>query len=197
SSEPTLKRPPLRYARTLIFATLASASAIAAAESPKSNSETPLFDYANEQPTVSPPENFFVRKQIAKFESEMSRHPPPADSECAHTLGAVRFASQYDSLGAAQSNSGNYDAAIEAYEKALACAPRAAEIHAELATELLHVGRLADARKTAARGIALTDNTSPFDSVLMQLDFIEEHWAEAVSRLRAMATAETDAERAT
>jgi tetratricopeptide (TPR) repeat protein len=173
------------------------AAPFASAEPADSASKTPLFDYATEQPVVPPPNDNFVRKQIATFEAEMSRHPPPPDGECAHTLGATRFAAQYDDLGAAQSNAGNYTAAIEAYEKALACTPRAADIHAELATELFHAGRLADARTTASRGVALTDNDSVFDGVLMQLDFIEEHWAETVSRLRAMTTTETDAQRAT
>jgi lipoprotein NlpI len=192
-----LNRPELRVAGTLTLAALLFCSFIASAESTDSGSRTPLFDYAIGQPVAPAPNDHFVRKQIATFEAEMSRHPPPSDSECAHTLGASRFAAQYDDLGTAQSNAGNYDAAIEAYEKALACAPRAADIHAELATELFHAGRLSDARTTAARGVALSENSSDFDSVLMQLDFIEEHWAEAVSRLRAMATAETDPQRAT
>lgn len=126
----------------------------------------------------------------------MSRHPPPPDADCAQTLGAPRFARMYDDLGVAQSNSGNYDAAIDAFEKALACTPRTANIHAELASELLHAGRLADARTAARQGTAIDADNAALDNVIMQLDFIEEHWADAVSRLRAMVASQTDDERA-
>lgn len=209
----------MRFARTLAFvarlartatavalclaATLGLHGSLAGAEAPEADAgspatETPLFDYASELPAAAPrPYDDTLRKQIATFTAEMARHPPPADDECAHTLGANRFSRQYDDLGSAQSNAGEYEAAIEAYEKALACSPRAADIYAELATELMHAGRLADARSTASRGVALTENTASFDSVLMQLDFIGERWAEAVGRLRAMTTTETDNERAT
>jgi lipoprotein NlpI len=158
--------------------------------------DTPLFSYATEQPPATQPFSESLRKQIATFEAEMARHPPPADEECAHTLGANRFAQQYEDLGAAQSNAGEYAAAIEAFEKALACTPREPNIYAQLAAELLHAGRLGDARAMAQRGAAIDANNAALDSVLMQLDFIDERWAETVSRLRAMIAAQSDDERA-
>jgi lipoprotein NlpI len=127
----------------------------------------------------------------------MARHPPPADSECAHTLGASRFARQYDDLGAAQSNAGDFTAAIASFEKALACTPRAPNLYAQLASELLHAGRLAEARSTAQRGAAIDASNSALDNILMQLDFIDERWADTVARLRAMIATQDDDERAT
>lgn len=161
------------------------------------DSDTPLFDYANSQPTVTRPVNSALSKQIATFEAEMARHPPPPDAECAHTLGAIRFAQTYEDLGSAQSNSGDYEAAIEAFQKALACTPRAGTLYAALASEFLHVGRLSDARAATARGAQVSDNSPALDSIIMQIDFIEEHWADTVARLRAMVATQTDDERAT
>jgi lipoprotein NlpI len=184
----------LRLARKLIISAFALCSSIALADS---DSETPLFDYATSLPVVSQPFNEALNKQIATFTAEMARHPPPPDVECAQTLGASRFARMYDDLGAVQSNAGDTEAAITAFEKALACTPRAVSIHGELAAEFLNAGRIAEARAAAARGTAIDNENAGLDSVLMQLDFIEEHWADAVARLRAMIASQKDDERAT
>ena len=190
-------RRALTIGTATLIAALALAPAGATAADSKATIDTPLFDYAISLPPFLPPFNDSTHKQIATFEAEMSRHPPPEDSECAQTLGATRFARQYDDLGSAQSNAGDYAAAIAAFEKALACTPRDASIHAELASEFLHMGHLTDARGAAERGVAIDGDNSSLDSVLMQLDFIDEHWADTVARLRAMIAVQPDDERAT
>ena len=183
----------------LLAAVLAVAPIATRAAEPEATSDTPLFDYASTQSVVTQPFNEPLRKQIASFEAEMARHPPPSDNECVHTLGASRFARQYDDLGSAQANAGDYTGAIASFEKALACTPRDPELHAELAVELMHVGRLADARAAVQRGMALVENATgsgSLDSILMQLDFIDERWADTVARLRVMIATQTDDERA-
>jgi lipoprotein NlpI len=184
----------LRSARKLIASVFALCSSIALADD---GGETPLFDYATSLPVVTQPFNEALNKQIATFTAEMARHPPPPDAECAQTLGATRFARMYDDLGAAHSNAGDSEEAITAFEKALACTPRAAGIHAELAAALLNAGRIAEAREAATHGASIDNENAALDSVLMQLDFIEEHWADAVARLRAMIAQQKDDERAT
>ena len=174
-------------------------SAAAIANEPDAASATPLFDYATAQPTFTQPFNELVRKQIASIEAELARHPPPPDEDCARTLGAIRFARQYADLGVAQSNAGEYEDAIAAFQKAVACSPRASEYYGDLAADLMHVGRLADARAALQRGLALVEypgGGSALESMLMQLDFIDERWADTVARLRAMIATESDEERA-
>jgi lipoprotein NlpI len=64
----------------------------------------------------------------------------------------------------------------------------------------MHVGRRAEARTALQRGLALLDHSSSgtaLESLIMQLDFIDERWADSVARLRAMIATETDEERAT
>jgi tetratricopeptide (TPR) repeat protein len=185
-------------ARVALAAVVAFCSS-ASANEPDAASDTPLFDYATAQPTYTQPFNQFVRKQIASIEAEMARHPPPPDEDCAHTLGASRFAHQYSDLGVARSNAGEYEEAIATFQKALACAPRVSEYHGQLAAELMHVGRLAEARAAIQHGLALIESptaSGALDSMLMQLDFIDERWADTVARLRAMIATESDDERA-
>lgn len=187
-------------ARLALSALVAFSSSAVAANEPDAASDTPLFDYASAQPTYTQPFNEFVRKQIASIEAELARHPPPPDEDCAHTLGASRFARQYSDLGVARSNAGQYEEAIATFQKALACAPRVSEYYGQLAGELMHVGRLAEARTTLQHGLALIENPADgnaLDSMLMQLDFIDERWADTVARLRAMVATESDDERAT
>jgi lipoprotein NlpI len=183
---------------TLAAAIWLGSSPARAADQPPA-SDTPLFDYATAQPTYTQPFNDFVRKQIASIEAEMARHPPPPDEDCARTLGASRFARQYSDLGVARSNAGEYDEAIATFRKAVACAPRVPEYYGQLAAELMHAGELAEARTAIQRGLALVEQpsgASALESMLMQLDFIDEHWADTVARLRAMIATESDDERA-
>ena len=183
-----------RLALACIVLIPALASATDETEAP---SATPLLDYALEQTLPTLQYGEALTKRLASVTAEMQRHPPPEGNECVHTLGASRFAQQYDDLGSARSGLGDDTGAIEAYEKALACTPRAPAIYAELASELLHVGRLADARRAAERGTALDRDSAALDSVLSQIDFVQERWADAVARLRTVATTEPDDERAT
>ncbi|MBX5461921.1 MAG: hypothetical protein IRZ28_12645 [Steroidobacteraceae bacterium] len=191
----------MRGAVRFTVAALTVAVSIAFAEEDERRTDTPLFDYALEQPSPSAPFAGTLNKLVAQHTAEIARNPPPPDGECAQTLGASRFARLYEDLAVALANAGDYDGAISAHEKALACTPRAIPVHAALAEELLHAGRYKEARAAAQRAAAIrrTDLSElrPLDSVLMQLDFIDERWAESVARLRAMAASEPDAERAT
>ncbi|HVY80676.1 MAG TPA: hypothetical protein VG994_06820 [Steroidobacteraceae bacterium] len=194
-----LRESPATKLATLAAALLFVWAAPAKAADDDAGSDTPLFDYAIEQPTHTQPFNEFVRKQIAAIEGEMARHPPPPDEDCARTLGASRFARQYSDLGIARANAGEYDAAVATLQKAVACAPRVPEYYGQLAAELMHVGRLAEARAAVQRGLALGERPEAEDaleSLLMQLDFIDERWADTVARLRAMIATESDDERA-
>lgn len=190
----------MRGAARFTVAALTVAASVALAQEDESRTDTPLFDYALEQPSASAPFAGSLDKLIAQHTSEIERNPPP-ESDCAQTLGASRFAAMYEDLAIALANAGDYTGAIDAHEKALACTPRAIPVHAALAADLLHAGRYAEARAAAQRAAAIrrTDvaELRPLDTVLVQLDFIDERWAESVARLRAMAASEPDAERAT
>lgn len=182
-------RPGLRLA-LLALVPLAAA----AAESGDSTS-SPLLDYAREQPLPTQPFAESLDKRLVGAERELARNSPPPRAECVHTLGAPRFAQLYSVLGSARANTGDYAGAVDAYEMALACQPRDASLYESMAAELFHSGRLAQSRAAAERGRAIDAEATALDSMLAQLDFIEEHWADAVARFRTLAVTETDAER--
>lgn len=176
----------LRFVTTL--ALLAFNPALAA-------SETPLFDYARELPFESVLTDSTLSQQLAQAEHQIERNPPPKE-DCARTLGANRFAAMYDSLGSVQSALGDTDAAIESFRKSLECNPRKAPIRASLASALMHVGQLTEARAELERGLAIDPVDLACLSTLMQLDFIEERWSDVISRVREDMT-RLDIERAT
>lgn len=180
----------------LLLAPLAATAQTDGPEAPEAPSPTPLLDYARDQSPPTQPAAGSFASHLAGVEAEMARHPPPPPAECAQTLGASRFAQLFEELGSSRAATGDYAGAVEAYQQALACQPRAAGVHEELAAELLHSGRLAEARAAAERGRGIGDERTSAYSLLGQLDVIEERWADAVARFRMLATIETDLERA-
>src|SRR5882724_6682832 len=131
----------MRGLATILAALLASLSAHAEpqpspTDSTASTPDPPLIAYANElkradssskHPTPSHAElsaSHIANTNLRAVTFEMSRHPPPRDEDCAHTLGASRFAEQYSQLAVIHEELGDYEAVIRASESALACAPR-------------------------------------------------------------------------
>jgi tetratricopeptide (TPR) repeat protein len=173
--------------------TLLALAPLGAAAQSQNPSPTPLLDYARELPPPTQPFGNSWARRLASVEQEIARHPPPPQEECAHTLGAGRFADLYEQLGSVRANTGDHSGAIEAYEQAIACQPRVTYRYSYLAAELLHAGRLDEARATAGRARALDGEVS---SLLGQIDVVEEHWADAVARFRTLAITEVDPQQA-
>jgi tetratricopeptide (TPR) repeat protein len=159
--------------------------------------ESPLIAYANEleeaqsghiAPTQSElGANHVANTNLRAVTFEMARHPPPRDEDCAHTLGASRFAGQYAELAVIQEELGNYQAVIEASKSALACAPRDASYEASIASAHLNLGQIAAARAAAERGNRLDPDDRGVRDVRARVDFIQEHWADATARFRLQA----------
>jgi tetratricopeptide (TPR) repeat protein len=156
---------------------------------------TPLLDYATGLRFDTSPNEELYRRHALTVSSQLARDPPPT-SDCSRMLGAARFAGLFHDLAAARSALGDERGAIEAYEGALGCNPRALHLHAGLAEELLHEGRRADARAAAERGLAIDPADYRAGSVLARIDFIEERWPQAIERLRSIVAATADPERA-
>ena len=146
--------------------------------------ESPLVAYSLE---LIESETKLPHSEIAELRAihfEMSRHPPPYGGDCAHTLGAARFAEQYARLAAIQFSLGDYQASIDADESALACTPRDASLHASIASANLSLGRIAEARTAAERGYAIDRDNPNVQDVRARLDFLQERWADATARFR-------------
>jgi lipoprotein NlpI len=156
---------------------------------------TPLLDYASQLSFDSPPNAAQYRRQLEDITHRLERDPPPP-SDCARTLGAQRFAGLLDELGAAHAALGDHAAAIDAYQRALACSPRTLYLLAELSEELLYAGRYAEARAVVSRGLAIDRRDYRLAGVRSRLEFVEERWMDAISWLRFTTQVAVDTEQA-
>jgi tetratricopeptide (TPR) repeat protein len=118
---------------------------------------------------------------------EMSRHPPPSDADCAHTLGASRFAQRYAYLATIQDQLGNFEAVIQASRSALACEPRVASHEAAIASAHIALERIDEARAAAKRAHLIDPEDLTVRDVRARVDFIQEHWADAIAHFRQQA----------
>jgi lipoprotein NlpI len=137
-----------------------------------------------------------MKKRLGQITFDLSKDPPP-ETNCAQTLGARRFAGLFDDLGSVYSSMGEDAKAAEAYQKAIACNPRAEFLHAQLAAALLDMGHYDAARVETQRQLSLGRASFSVYSLLTQLDFIQERWQEAVNHARLAATEAPDDEQAT
>jgi lipoprotein NlpI len=153
---------------------------------------SPLLAFAEEQ---APPEISSVdysAKRLRAIAMDLERHPPPANEDCAQTLGASRFARTHAAVASLRLSRGELKLAEEAHEAALACTPRDATLYASLASLYVTMGRLDDARAAIDRGRAIDADEPEILSVLARVDFLEERWADATARFRLIATIEED-----
>lgn len=160
---------------------------------------TPLLTYAASQhlpPAYTPEAQRSLEKRLSRINFDLSKDPPP-ETNCAQTLGAKRFATLLDDLGGVYSSMGEDAKAAEAYSKALACNPRAEFLHAQLAAALLDSGRYDEARAETQRQLTLGRTTFALYTLLTQLDFIQDKWADAATHARLAAIEAPDDEQAT
>lgn len=160
----------------------------AAAGSPAATQNPPLIAYAIElgQSNSHPQDKalYVATTNLRTITSELSRNPPPSDTECANTLGASRFAEQYERLGSLHEQLGDFEAVIEVNESAFACQPRVASYLASIASAQLSLGHIEEARATAERGNVIDADDEGVRFVRGRLDFVQERWADATARFR-------------
>ena len=185
---------------SLPIACLTLATAAIANEPPASAADpTPLLTYASTHhypPVLQPTTAATLQKQIDRINFDLAKDPPPVTG-CAQTLGAKRFATLYDDLAQAYSNMAEHVEAVDTYAKAIDCNPRADFLHAELAASLLDLGHYADARAETQRQLHLGRANFTLYTLLTQLDFIDEHWQDAIANARIAATMAPNDEQAT
>jgi lipoprotein NlpI len=163
------------------------ASAATFAEEPSSRTESPLVAYAMELSPAPPEDAYYSERELHAAIHELERHPPPRREACSQTLGASRFARQYEELATLHFARGEFEEAIRANEAALACAPRDAGRYADIAAAHLALGRIAAARSAAERGIGVDPENPQVLKVRAQVDFLEERWANATAYFRLLA----------
>lgn len=173
---------------------LAAADSRAQADEPRAKTDDahapahdpPLIAYALELGQARP--HFDTRSlhktttALRTINFEMAAHPPPRDEDCAQTLGASRFADQYERLANLQEQLGDFEAVLQANKSALACRPRSALYAALTAYAYLVLDRLDEARAAVEHGHVLDPDDSTVRDIHARVDFAQERWADAKAR---------------
>ncbi len=160
--------------------------------------EYPLLDLARELEKDRKPTLRGIPDAPALREAEhaMEQAKPPTGPECARSLGAATFAAMYSDLARARAAVGDVGGAAEAYRQAHACRPRDATFLRAIA-EMLFDARDYEGSRTAAQQALAIEPRDVFSyRVLANIDYVEEKWADAVSRYRYVASSDPDRNRA-
>jgi len=181
----------LRLARAWLCCWLAWP--LAQAATPQSG-QHPLLDLAREleasrEPQLQPD---YTSPELRSAEHALRQAHPPADAECARSLGASVFADLYSELAQAHEARGDFAAAAQAYRHALACTPRSVRVLNNLAQALFDARDLAGARAYVRQAQAIDPRAVYLAHLAANLDFVEERWADAVTHFRYAAASEPD-----
>jgi lipoprotein NlpI len=120
----------------------------------------------------------------------------PADAECAASIGAARYVDLHLLLANAYFDAGEFAAAATAYRRALACRPHAPEVLAALAGTLFNLRDYPGTREAITRSLDMDPRSVEANRRAANLDFVQEHWADAIARFRYIASSDTDRVRA-
>jgi tetratricopeptide (TPR) repeat protein len=181
---------------TLSVPLTAFAEEPALAQEPSKSDYPPLVAFAQEISATDPGGVQYTDRALKAATHELNRHPPPPGTDCAQTLGASRFAEQYDTLASVHSEAGEFEDAIKAKEAALNCMPREASFYADIAALNLNMGRIAAARAALERGFAIDPDGGALSDVRARVDFLEERWADATAQFRLRVISEGSADHA-
>jgi len=114
----------------------------------------------------------------------------PADADCAAAIGAARFAALHGEFATSSADAGDLAAAAEGYRHAHACRPHDPNILAALAGVLFDARDLRGARDAIEASLAIDPRSVSSNRIAANLDFVEEHWADAIARFRYVASSD-------
>jgi lipoprotein NlpI len=129
---------------------------------------------------------------LQQAEHALEQAHAPADGECARSLGSRRFADLHMDVGAARVGQGDFQGAAQAYRSAHECRPRDATILAALAGVLFDARDYASAREAIDASLAIAPRSVNANRLAGNIDFVNERWADAVSRFRYVAASDPD-----
>jgi lipoprotein NlpI len=160
--------------------------------------EHPLLDLAREldktRERTSP--LGYGAPEVKQAEHALRQADAPPDAECARSLGARNFAGLHVEVGQAREAAGDFTGAADSYRRALACTPRNARIIGALADSLFDARDIPASRRAIIEALDVNPRSVYLTRVAANIDFIEERWADAVSRFRYVAESEPDRNRA-
>ncbi len=154
----------------------------------------PLLELARERALKGgdPPRGAPGVSGVRETQHQLEQAHVPPDAECAGSLGASRFADLYAALAAARGGEGDFRGAAAAYRSAHACRPHDPDILAGLAGVLFDARDYAGARAEINAALAIDARSISTSRLAGNIDFVEEHWADAVARFRFIAGGDGD-----
>lgn len=185
----------MRPAAALLFGCLAALAARASTPTPGAH---PLLDLARELESTreARPQLDYEAPDLRSAEHALAQAQPPADADCAGSLGAPLFADLHSDVAAARRAQGDFAGAAEAYRHAAACTPRSVRVLHNLAEVLFNARDLAGAADYARRAREINPRAVYVAVMAANVDFVSGRWADAMSRYRYAAASEPDRTRA-
>jgi hypothetical protein len=106
--------------------------------------------------------------------------------------GRTTFRELYGQLAVARTAEGDFMGAARDYRSAHACRPHDPEILAALAGVLFDARDFAGARAAITASLAIDARSVSSNRLAGNLDFVAEHWADAIARFRYVAASDDD-----
>jgi lipoprotein NlpI len=180
----------LKRAAQRLLALLAFLPALAGA----ANNDHPLLELARqlERTRDVTTHGAIDGAQLREARHLLERARAPADADCASSMGAARYANLYIELAGAQAAAGDFLGAAESYRHAHACRPRDADILGALAGVLFDARDYRGTREAVTASLEIDPRSVGNNRLAGNLDFVEEHWADAIARFRYVAASDED-----
>lgn len=182
--------------KPLLSAILVCLLALPATGAPadQNSSDHPLLDLARELQKKRKPDLRVApgSPELRQAEHALAQAKVPADSDCAGSIGASRFADLHSDLAAARTGLGDFAGAARDYRSAQACRPRDPFILAALSGVLFDARDYPAAREAINASLALEPRAVNAIRLAGNIDFIEERWADATGRFRYVAASDPD-----
>jgi lipoprotein NlpI len=178
----------------VICAAAMALPAAAAGSGDAAKSDRPLLAYAREREKARAAEAPAGARESGVPEALHQREQArvPRDEDCAGSLGAARFAAIHSDVAIARQAEGDFAGAANEYRRAIACRPRNADLLAALAGVLFDARDYAGTRAAIEASLALEPRSVTANRLAGNLEFVEEHWAEAIARFRYVAASDPD-----
>ena len=177
-----------------LLPSLAGAAAAATAATAAHGNDHPLLELARqlERTRDVTTHGAIDGGQLREAQHLLDRAQAPTDAECASSIGAARYANLYIELGAAQAAAGDFLAAAGSYRHAHACRPHDADILGALAGVLFDARDYRGTREAITASLDIDPRSVGNNRLAGNLDFVEEHWADAIARFRYVAASDED-----
>ena len=182
-----MKRAPLKLLAALMLCTgMAAAAGSATPAHPLLEMARQRVLKGGEQRTAPGVSN------VSEAEHQLAQAQPPADEVCSGSLGAPLFAALHAEVAAARAGDGDFTGAAAAYRSAHACRPRDPRILSALAGVLFDARDYAAARTAIEESLSIDARIVSANRIAGNIDFVDEHWADAIARFRYVASSDAD-----